>query len=124
MKAFLKTIGQTALCGALLFGTFGCSNYLEEVNKSNFTQGNYFTSATQAQSAIDGIYAGLGMFNDDNGYGERPWVSLELINGHATTLGQSFYNSQFINQTADAANPPFRRIWQLSYNSIEMDGIR
>lgn len=118
MTTYVNLINKAVLGGALLLGTFGCSDYLQEVNKSNFTQDSYFTSASQAQSAVDGIYASLRMFNDDNGYGERPWVSLELINGHASTLGQSFYNSQFINQTADAANPPFRRIWQLSYNAI------
>ncbi|MBC3785980.1 RagB/SusD family nutrient uptake outer membrane protein [Spirosoma utsteinense] len=118
MTTYIKHIGRTLLCGTLLFGSFSCSDYLEEVNKSNFTQQNYFTSASQAQSAVDGIYGGLRLFDDDNGYGERPWVTLELINGHATSLGQSFYNNQFINQTADAANPPFRRIWQISYNYI------
>ncbi|GAB3748638.1 RagB/SusD family nutrient uptake outer membrane protein [Spirosoma pomorum] len=114
----IKTIGKLALCGALIAGTTGCSDYLEEVNRSNFTQDNYFTSAQQAQSAVDGIYERLRMFNDDNGYGERPWVTLELINGHATTLGQSFFNSQFINYTADAANPATRTLWQRSYNAI------
>jgi hypothetical protein len=114
----LKTIGKLALCGALIAGTTSCSDYLEEVNRSNFTQDNYFTSAQQAQTAINGIYDRLRMFNEDNGYGERPWVSLELINGHATTLGQSFFNSQFINYTADAANPATRTIWQRSYNAI------
>ncbi|MCK8491056.1 MULTISPECIES: RagB/SusD family nutrient uptake outer membrane protein [Spirosoma] len=118
MKKYMQSISRVAVCGAVMLSAFGCSDYLEEVNKSNFTQGSYFTSASQAQSAIDGLYAGLRMFNTDNGYGERPWVSLELINGHASTLGQSFFNSQFINQTADAANPPFRTIWQSSYNTI------
>lgn len=117
MNRFFKPL-YGLLLGGILLGSYGCTNYLDEVNRSNFSQTSYFTSASQAQSAVDGLYASLRMFTTDNGYGERPWVSLELINGHATTLGQSFFNSQFINQTADAANPPFRTIWQSSYNAI------
>ena len=106
------------LCGAVMLMGTGCKKYLQEDIKSNFTQDNYFTSKQQAQSAIDGLYPSLRTFQSNNGYGERPWVALELIVGHASTLGQSFYNGELINHTIDASNPFFSQLWNDSYFAI------
>lgn len=118
MNLNIKNVGLTVLCGILLFGAAGCKKFLAEKNKSNFTQDTYFTSAKQAESAVDGIYNSLGTFMVSNGYGERPWAALELIVGHATTLGQSLYNNQMIAHTIDPANPFFSQIWNDSYFGI------
>lgn len=118
MKMNIKNTGMAILCGALLLAGAGCKKFLTEKNKGNFTQDNYFTSEKQAQSAIDGIYSSLGTFQVSNGYGERPWAALELIVGHATTLGQSLYNNQMIKHTIDPANPFFSQIWNDSYFGI------
>lgn len=118
MKRNIKFISLIVLVGVLWMSETGCKKFLTEKNKSNFTQDNYFTSAKQAESAIDGIYQSLGTFQVSNGYGERPWAALELIVGHATTLGQSQYNNQMIGHTIDASNPFFSQIWNDSYFGI------
>ncbi|WP_216859036.1 RagB/SusD family nutrient uptake outer membrane protein [Hymenobacter citatus] len=107
-----------ALCAGLLLATTGCNDFLEEDNRSTLTQANYFTNATQAQSAIDGLYNRLRIMNTDVGYGESMWIGVELMALHATTLGQSFNNSQLINQSIDPANPYFSNMWNLAYNGI------
>lgn len=118
MKSNLKNISLPLLGVLLLCTGLGCKKFLAEKSKSNLTQDTYFTSAKQAESAINGIYSSLGTFQVSNGYGERPWAALELIVGHATTLGQSLYNNQLIAHTIDAANPFFSQIWNDSYFGI------
>ncbi len=118
MNNRIKNIGLAALLGLFLLGGYSCKKFLTERNKSNFTQESYFTTAKQAESAVDGIYASLETFTSSVGYGERPWVALELIVGHATTLGQSYYNKQMISHTADASNPFFSKIWDDCYYGI------
>jgi hypothetical protein len=108
----------TALCTGLLLAATGCKDFLKEDNRSSLTQDNYFTNATQAQSAVDGLYNRLRIMNADNGYGESIWVGVELMALHATTLGQSFNNNQIINQTIDPANPYFSSMWNNAYNGI------
>ena len=114
----LRTPAQLALLTGLLLATTGCKDYLVEDSRSNISQADYFTSATQAQAAIDGLYGSLRLLNSDQGYGESVWVGLELLAGHATSLGQSQFNNQIINQTIDAANPYFSAVWNDAYNGI------
>lgn len=108
----------TALCTGLLLAATSCQDFLKEDNRSSLTQDNYFANATQAQSAVDGLYNRLRIMNTDVGYGESIWVGVELMALHATTLGQSFNNNQIINQTIDPANPYFSNMWNNAYNGI------
>jgi len=108
----------TALCTGLLLAATGCKDFLKEDNRSTLTQSNYFANATQAQSAVDGLYNRLRIMNTDVGYGESIWVGVELMALHATTLGQSFNNNQIINQSIDPANPYFSSMWNNAYNGI------
>lgn len=119
MLARIRSRAQaTALCTGLLLAATGCKDFLKEDNRSSLTQDNYFTNATQAQSAVDGLYNRLRIMNTDNGYGESIWVGVELMALHATTLGQSFNNNQIINQSIDPANPYFSSMWNNAYNGI------
>ncbi len=119
MPSFIRFRARAgALCAGLLLATTGCSDFLKEDNRSSLTQDNYFANATQAQSAVDGLYNRLRIMNTDVGYGESIWVGLELMALHATTLGQSFNNNQLINQSIDPANPYFSNMWNLAYNGI------
>jgi hypothetical protein len=108
----------TALCTGLLLAATSCKDFLKEDNRSSLVQDGYFTNATQAQTAVDGLYNRLRIMNTDNGYGESIWVGLELMALHATTLGQSFNNNQIINQSIDPANPYFSSMWNNAYNGI------
>ncbi len=114
----LRLLAQTALCAGLLLTTAGCKDYLVEDNRSNLTQDNYFTSAAQAQSAITGLYEQLRLLNNDTGYGETVWLGLDLMAQHATSLGQSQFNNQLINQRIDPANPYFSTVWNNAYSGI------
>lgn len=95
-----------------------CNKYLDEKDKSNFINDNYFTSASQAQTFVNGIYTQLHLFQNGDAYGEAPFITIELFAGHATSLGQSVNNGNVINQRTDAVNPGFEDVWKNSYNAI------
>ncbi len=95
-----------------------CTDFLEENPKSDFTEDNYFQSINQAQKAVDGIYERLRTLQNYDGYGEGPWVTLDLLCGHATTLGQSTYNNLYIRHQAATNNPSFKAIWEGFYKGI------
>ncbi|WP_375436099.1 RagB/SusD family nutrient uptake outer membrane protein [uncultured Hymenobacter sp.] len=118
MSFIIRQFRKVALCATLLAAASGCQDFLEEDNRSNLTQDNYFANATQAQAAVDGLYNRLRLLNASTGYGEEVWVGLELMALHATTLGQSFNNNQLINQSIDPANPYFSSVWNNAYNGI------
>ena len=107
-----------ALSAGLLLAATSCNNFLEVDNRSNLTPNNFYNTPAQAQSAVDGLYNNLRLVQNSTGYGEAIWVTLELWNQHATTLGQSFYNSQTINQNLDPANPIFSNVWNSAYYGI------
>jgi hypothetical protein len=114
----LKSLAKPALCASLLLTAAGCKDYLVEDNRSSIPQAAYFTSAGQAQAAVNGLYDRLRIYNGDTGYGESIWVGLDLMAGHATSLGQSQFNNQIINQNLDPANPYFSNVWNNAYNGI------
>lgn len=115
IQRFSKT---AALSAALLLGATSCKDFLEVDNRSNLTPDSFYKTAAQAQSGIDGLYSNLRLVQSATGYGEAIWVTLELITQHATTLGQSFNNSQIINQSIDPANPFFSTVWNNAYRGI------
>src|SRR5699024_6961588 len=87
-------------------------------NKSATTQDDFFANASQAQSAVDGIYEDLRTFTNSTGYGEAIWVSLDLLVGHASTNGQSDRNREFINHNAGTESPIFSNVWDNFYNGV------
>ncbi len=95
-----------------------CKKYLDEKDKSDFVKTNYFTTGSQAQTFVNGIYTSLYLFQNGDAYGESPFITIELFAGHATSLGQSVNNSNVINQRTDAVNPGFEDVWQNSYVGI------
>ena len=121
MNFILKSIISRSLFFVLLVVvSSGCKKSLVEKNKSNITQENYFTSASQAEAAINGIYPALQTLQTGSGlnYGEAPFVSIDLIAGHATTLGQSLFNNEMINHKSSPTDPVFKVFWVGFYNGI------
>jgi hypothetical protein len=102
----------------LTFTISSCKKYLDEKDNSNFVKTNYFQTASQAQTFVNGLYNQLKLFQNGDAYGEAPFITLELFAGHATSLGQSVNNSNVIHQRTDAVNPGFEDVWQNSYNAI------
>lgn len=109
------------LAAATLLTAGSCSkSFLDENNKSNPTQNTYFQNASQAETFVNGIYTNLRANTSGDGlsYGETPWVSIELLVGHATTNSQSNFNLGIINHTAGTENPSFYSYWQGFYEGI------
>jgi hypothetical protein len=109
-----------ALGAALLLSVAsGCSDFLKQDIRSQLTPSTYFANGDQAQAAINGLYDNLRiMSSTDVGYGESMWVGLELFAQHATSLGQSQFNNQILNQSLDSNNPYFSNMWNNAYNGI------
>lgn len=105
-------------CLAIFLSLSACDSFLVEDNNSSITQDNYYANASQAQSAVDGIYENLRTFTNSTGYGEAIWVSIDLLVGHANTNGQSDRNREFINHNAGTDHPVFSNVWDNFYNGI------
>ncbi len=117
MKFNLKKY-NTYLLLIIIFCISSCKKYLDEKDKSGFVKTNYFATAAQAQTFVNGIYTSLYLFQNGDAYGESPFITIELFAGHTTSLGQSVNNGNVINQRTDATNPGFEDVWQNSYTAI------
>jgi len=123
MKFNLKKyrIGYSLLILTILISS--CKKDLIEQNKGGFVKSNYFTTASQAQTFVNGIYQKLYLFQNGDAYGESPFITIELFAGHTTSLGQSVNNNNVINNRTDAVNPGFEDVWSNSYNAISNANI-
>jgi hypothetical protein len=126
MKFNLKKYRTILMALIAIASVSGCKKYLDEPNKSNFTQQNYFASASQARAFVNGIYGnnlnnqnyGTYLFMNGDAYGEAPFITLELFAGHATSLGQSVNNNNVIFERTDPTNPGFETVWKSCYTAI------
>ena len=127
MKFNLKKYRTALLALIVIASVTSCKKYLDEPNRSNFTQQNYFTTESQARAFVNGIYGnnfnngqnyGTYIFMNGDAYGEAPFITLELFAGHATSLGQSVNNNNVIFQRTDPTNPGFETMWKGCYTAI------
>ena len=115
---FNKTITKLVLSGTLVFFGSGCSDFLQEPDKSNFTLENYFTKPEHAESVVNSIYESLrGTLG--GGFGGAPWMMLEFATGLANTeLGQA-QNSIFVrNLVNNSDNGYGQTYWTNNYRGI------
>ncbi|WP_299291376.1 RagB/SusD family nutrient uptake outer membrane protein [uncultured Mucilaginibacter sp.] len=120
---FNLNIYKIALLFILVAIASSCKKYLVEKDLGNFVKSNYFTSSSQAQTFVNGIYSSLYMFQNGDAYGESPFITMELFAGHTTSLGQSVNNNNVINNRTDAVNPGFEDVWSNSYKAISNANI-
>src|SRR5215468_1740721 len=112
----MKTSIISMLAATSLLVATSCSkSFLDEDNRSNLTQENYFQNAQQADAFVTGIYTSLRANTAGGSYGETAWVTLELLTGHATTNSQSNFNLAVINHSLGSENPGLYSYWQ-NYN--------
>ena len=115
-------INIVLVCGALLLLCSGCSKFLDTQDKSNYTTDNYYTTASQAESAVNAIYQSLSAtYNGGNGFGGglSPWLMLEFATGLANTeLAEAFDNLAVKNLTNSADNSEGLIWWNESYRGI------
>lgn len=103
---------------ALLAATWGCNEFLEETDQSNFTLENYFTRPEHATSVVNSIYESLRPVTQ-SGFNGGPWMMLEFATGLANTeLGQA-QNSLFVrNLINNSDNDYGQTFWTSSYRGI------
>lgn len=118
MKIIQKISSLPVIGIALLFFTPGCSDFLEEPDRSNFTVENYFTKPEHAESAVNAIYESLSDVTG-GGFNGAPWMMLEFATGLANTeLGQA-QNSIFVrNLVNNSDNGYGNTYWVSSYRGI------
>lgn len=86
MKLYnLKNVAKILLCGSILLGPTGCSDFLDEQDPSNLTPESFYTIPDHAEAAIAATYAGLRFYGDGAGIFSANWQMLEAVTGTATT---------------------------------------
>jgi len=116
MKYTIKKYLILAIGSLLIFS--GCSTFLEEPDRSNFTKENYFTKPEHAESIINSIYENMRNVLG-GGFGGAPWMMLEFATGLANTeLGQA-QNSIFVrNLVNNSDNAYGQTYWTNHYRGI------
>ncbi|GLU54041.1 RagB/SusD family nutrient uptake outer membrane protein [Dyadobacter frigoris] len=86
MKLYnLKNVAKILLCGSILLGPTGCSDFLDEKDPSNLTPESFYTIPDHAEAAVAATYAGLRFYGDGAGIFSANWQMLEAVTGTATT---------------------------------------
>lgn len=116
MKYTIKKYLILAIGSLLIFS--GCSTFLEEPDRSNFTKENYFTKPEHAESIINSIYENMRNVLG-GGFNGAPWMMLEFATGLANTeLGQA-QNSIFVrNLVNNSDNAYGQTYWTNHYKGI------
>ena len=80
-----KYIGQAMLVGAILLGTSGCNDFLDEQAPSNLTPDSFYTIPDHAEAALAAAYADLRFMGGGAGIFSSNWQLLEALTGTSTT---------------------------------------
>lgn len=94
-STLLKTISKAVLCGTVLLGPVGCSNFLEEMAPSNLTTDSFYTIPDHADAALASVYASARFIGDGANIFSNNWQLLEALTGTSTT--QTAQNSDLNN---------------------------
>ncbi len=81
----IKTISKVLLCGTILLGPVGCSNFLDEQAPSNLQPDNFFTIPDHAEAGLASVYASMRFIGDGAGIFSNNWQLLEALTGTSTT---------------------------------------
>jgi hypothetical protein len=80
-----KKFSKIFACGAILFSTAGCSDFLKENAPSNLTPTSFYTIPDHAEAAIAAAYADMRIIFDGAGIFSSTWQLLEAPTGTSTT---------------------------------------
>lgn len=120
MKIYIRhNIGKILLGSALLLGTVGCSDFLDEQDPSNLSTDNFYTTAKQAQAAIAAVYADARFVGDGAGIFSSNWQLPMAPTGITTT--ETAQNSDLNNLYSLSWDPNTRHIrnwWRGIYKVI------
>ncbi len=118
----LKHVGKAFLCGSILFGPAGCSDFLEEQDPTNLTPESFYTTAVHADAAIAAVYAGTRFYGNSAGIFSSNWQLLEAPTGTTTTETaqnsdlNNLYSLTYDNNTGHIQNW-WRGIYQVVANA-------
>ncbi|WP_018475769.1 RagB/SusD family nutrient uptake outer membrane protein [Echinicola pacifica] len=113
MKSIKSILYKSSLMLTAVLG-FGCSDFLDETDKSNFTLENYFTKPEHATSVVNSIYESLRPITV-SGFGGGTWMMTEFATGLADTdLGQA-QNSLFIKNLINNSDNGYGQTYWTSY---------
>jgi starch-binding outer membrane protein, SusD/RagB family len=122
MKISTDKISKYLICVIIIVFVSGCTKFLDEQDKSNFTSDNYFTNATQAQTSVNAAYTGIeAIYSGNYGFagGLAPWLMLEFATGYANTeLGEAVENRWVRTLTNSSDNQEGKVWWDQSYKGI------
>ncbi|WP_266368288.1 RagB/SusD family nutrient uptake outer membrane protein [Tellurirhabdus rosea] len=80
-----KTITKALLCGTVLLGPVGCSDFLDEQPPSNLQPNDFFTIPDHAEAGLAAVYADTRFFGGGAGIFSSNWQLLEAMTGTSTT---------------------------------------
>jgi len=81
----IKFLGKVVLCGAVLFGPVGCTDFLDEQAPSNLTPISFYNIPDHAEAALAAVYADLRFMGGGAGIFSSNWQLLEALTGTSTT---------------------------------------
>ena len=84
-QSFVKNISRMLLCGIVLAGPMGCSDFLDEKSPSNLTPDSFYTIPDHAEAALAAVYADLRFIGGGAGIFSSNWQLLEALTGTSTT---------------------------------------
>lgn len=113
---------RTAIIASMIcaMGLFSCNDFLETMPKSTQTVDQYYSNETEAQLAVNGLYAWLGNRFTWAGYGEAPAFMLEYPTGYCYyTPGQQSLLNQDLEKLIYWDRIYVDSWWQSCYYGIE-----
>lgn len=97
-QSFIKNISRVLLCGIVLTGPMGCSDFLDEKDPSNLTPESFYTIPDHAEAALAAVYADLRFMGGGAGIFSNNWQLLEALTG--TSITETAQNSDLNNLLA------------------------
>jgi len=97
-QSFVKNISRLLLCGIVLTGPMGCSDFLDENDPSNLTPESFYTIPDHAEAALAAVYADLRFMGGGAGIFSANWQLLEALTG--TSITETAQNSDLNNLLA------------------------
>lgn len=97
-QSFVKNISRVLLCGIVLTGPMGCSDFLDEKDPSNLTPESFYTIPDHAEAALAAVYADLRFMGGGAGIFSSNWQLLEALTG--TSITETAQNSDLNNLLA------------------------
>lgn len=109
----MKKIIYMTISGACMLATTSCESFLDEGLKGDYSSENYYTSAVQAEMAVNAVYNSL--------YGNTLWIFGDVASDDAVKGGNAGDQADINNIddfSAVADNGCLGTYWQSTYETV------